>query len=267
MVVGNLLGLEGKNVLVVGGGFGMGRESALLLARAGANVVVADFIHERADAVAAEVEALGVRSRPAYGDVTDLDQAEALVQTAADFYGGQLEVLVNIVGIASWTHILDFDDKTWDHDLDMNLRQHLYVGRAAARRMIAAGVPGRIAMVASVDGFYGSPNHAAYGVAKAGVVSLTKTMAQEWGEHGIRVNAIAPDAILTPRVRVMMEQAGRDPDDNSGQGERPLMRSGTPAEIAGPLIFMVSDLSSFVSGQTLIVDGGLFGVPVGGRPR
>jgi 3-oxoacyl-[acyl-carrier protein] reductase len=265
MTVANLLGLEGKNSLVVGGGFGMGRESALLLAQAGANVVVGDMIQARADAVAAEIEALGVKASTATGDVTRREDAEALVDAAADFYGGNLDVLVNIVGIASWTMLMELDDATWEHDLGINLRQHLFVGRAAARRMIAAGIPGRIAMVASVDGFYGSPNHAAYGVAKAGVVSLTKTMAQEWGQHGIRVNAIAPDAILTPRVRVMIEQAGQDPDDTSGQIERPLSRSGTPAEIAGPLIFMVSDLSSYVSGQTLVVDGGMIGVPAGGR--
>ena len=265
VTVGNLLGLEGKNALVVGGGFGMGRESVLLLARAGANVVVGDMLADRAAAVAAEAEALGVRAGTTGGDVTKRVEAEALVDRAADFYDGRLDVLVNIVGIASWALLMDLDDATWEHDLAINLSQHLYVGRAAARRMIAAGIAGRIAMVASVDGFYGSPNHAAYGAAKAGVVSLTKTMAQEWGKHGIRVNAIAPDAILTPRVRVIMEQAGHDPDDTSGQAERPLQRSGTPAEIAGPLIFMVSDLSSYVSGQTLMVDGGMFGVPGGHR--
>jgi NAD(P)-dependent dehydrogenase (short-subunit alcohol dehydrogenase family) len=104
-------------------------------------------------------------------------------------------------------------------------------------------------------------------VAKAGVISLAKTMAQEWGVHGIRVNAVAPDAILTPRVRAMMVARGIDPDTDTGpvQSDRPLARMGSPAEIAGPLVFLVSDLSSFVSGQTLIVDGGMFGVPTGGR--
>jgi 3-oxoacyl-[acyl-carrier protein] reductase len=206
-----------------------------------------------------------VKASTVSSDVTKREEAEALVDAAADFYGGALEILVNIVGLASWKMLMDFDDETWEHDLRINLYQHMYVGRAAARRMIAAGIPGRMAIVASVDGFYGSPTHAAYGVAKAGVISLAKTMAQEWGEHGIRVNAIAPDAILTPRVRVMIEQSGRDPEDTAGQVERPLQRSGSPAEIAGPLVFMVSDLSSFVSGQTLVVDGGMIGVPAGGR--
>src|ERR1700677_2778302 len=227
----SILGLNGKNALVVGGGFGMGRETALLLANTGANVVVGDIIPDRADSVAKEAEAIGVRSLGAYGDVTKQKEAEAVVRAAAGFFDGRLDILVNIVGIASWTTIMDFDDETWDHDLGMNLRHHLYVGRAAARQMISAGIPGRIAMVASVDGFYGSPNHAAYGVAKAGVVSLTKTMAQEWGQHGIRVNSIAPDAILTPRVRVLFEEAGIDTEDESRHDARPLARFRTPAEI------------------------------------
>jgi NAD(P)-dependent dehydrogenase (short-subunit alcohol dehydrogenase family) len=260
----NILGLEGRTALVMGGGFGIGRETALLLAAAGANVAIGDIDPSRAEAVADEVKAQGVLSAAAPGDARIEAEARRMVDVAADLGGGRLDVLVNIVGLASWVSLLDVDDETWDHDLNMNLRHHLYVGRAAARRMIEAGVPGRIAMVASVDGYYGSDNHPAYGVAKAGVISLVKTMAQEWGHHGIRVNAVAPDAILTPRVRVMLEQRGLDPEATE-QFERPIARMGSPAEIAGPLVFLVSDLSSFVSGQTLIVDGGLFGVSAGHR--
>ena len=262
----DILGLNGKGALVVGGGRGIGRETALLLARAGAQVAVGDVDHGRADAVADEVAAAGVRSLAVYGDVTRATEAEAMVGTAADFFDGRLEVVINIVGLASWATVLDTDDEIWDHDLTINLAHHLFVSRAAARRMIAAGIPGRIAVVASVDGLYGSPNHPAYGVAKAGVMSLTRTMAQEWGVHGIRVNGVAPDAILTPRVAAMLADRGIDVESGElPQSERPLARMGQPAEIAGPLVFLVSDLSSYVSGQTLIVDGGMFGVPGGSR--
>src|SRR5215475_1633310 len=123
-----------------------------------------------------------------------------------------------------------------------------------------------MAVVASVDAFYASTNHPAYGVAKAGLVSLVKTMAQEWGRYGIRVNAVAPDAVLTPRIQAGMADRGIDPDVGTPQPLRPLERNCTPAEIAGPLVFLVSDLSSFVSGQTLVVDGGLFWVPTGRNP-
>jgi 3-oxoacyl-[acyl-carrier protein] reductase len=262
----DLLGLSGQFAVVMGGGLGIGRESALLLARAGAHVAVADIDASRAHAVAEEVAGYGVRATAIQGDVRVLSDAERMVDEAMEFAEGRLEVLINMIGIASWVSVLDVDDETWDHDLNMNLRHHLYVSRAAARRMIAAGVAGRIAVVASVDAFYASTNHPAYGVAKAGLLSLVKTMAQEWGRFGIRVNAVAPDAVLTPRIQATLRDRGIDPEVGGPQPYRPLARSCTPAEIAAPLVFLVSNLSSFVSGQTLVVDGGLFWVAAGRAP-
>ena len=208
----SLFGLQGKPALVVGGGFGIGRASALLLARAGADVAVADLDGRRAAAVAEEITALGVRSTALTGDVTDRAQAEAVVAAAADFHGS-LEVLINMVGTAAWAQLLAVDDDAWTTDLTRNLTQHLYVGRAAAKRMIDQGTGGRIAVVASVSGLYGAPNHGAYGAAKAGLMELVRTMAQEWGPHGIRVNAVAPDMIATPRVMAAYADTGNDPDD------------------------------------------------------
>jgi 3-oxoacyl-[acyl-carrier protein] reductase len=262
----DLLGLSGQFAVVMGGGRGIGRECSLLLARAGAHVAVGDIDASRARSVAEEVAGYGVRATAIEGDVRVQSDAERMVEEAAQFAEGRLEVLINMIGIASWVSVLDVDDETWDHDLNMNLRHHLYVSRAAARKMIAAGVAGRIAVVASVDAFYASTNHPAYGVAKAGLLSLVKTMAQEWGQFGIRVNAVAPDAVLTPRIQAMLKERGFDPDIGSPQPYRPLARSCTPAEIAAPLVFLVSNLSSFVSGQTLTVDGGLFWVAAGRAP-
>lgn len=253
----DVLGLEGKGALVVGGASGIGRASALLLAEAGADVVVGDLDKDAAEAVRAEVEARGVRSASVSGDVTVEAQAVEVVAGAAEALG-RLDVVINIVGMAAWTRLFELDDAAWDLELSRNLRQHLYVSRAAARRMVDQGRGGRIAMVASVSGLYGAPNHGAYGVAKAGVMSLTRTMAQEWSEFGIHVNSVAPDAIATPRVRASWEQRSGGVDlveMGKAQGV-PLGRAGTPEEIAGPLVFLVSDLSSFMTGQTLVVDGG-----------
>ncbi len=247
----NVLGLAGKPALVIGGGFGMGRASALLLARAGANVALADVIEERAHAVAREVEALGVRALALTGDVTDAAQAERIVAEATKFHGG-LEVLINMVGMATWAELLDTGEDAWDQQMLINLRQHLYVGRAAARRMIEQGTGGRMAFVASVSGIYGAPFHGAYGAAKAGLMALTRTMANEWGQHNIRVNAVAPDVISTPRHPQKMS-----PEAARAEGVL-LGRMGEPEEIAGALVFFVSDLASFVTGQTLIVDGGVY---------
>jgi NAD(P)-dependent dehydrogenase (short-subunit alcohol dehydrogenase family) len=264
--VEDILGISGRPALVMGGGLGIGRESALLLARAGADVAVADIDGRRAQVVADEIAALGVRSQSIEGDVRVRSDAERMVDQAVGFANGRLEVLINVIGLASWVSVLEMDDDTWDHDLAINLRQHLYVSRAAARHMIAAGVSGRIAVVASVDAWYASTNHPAYGVAKAGLVSLVKTMAQEWGPFGIRINAVAPDAVLTPRVQVTVAERGADPHVGTPQPYRPLRRWCTPSEIAAPLVFFVSDLSSFVTGQTLLVDGGLFWVTAGREP-
>ena len=248
-------GLAGKPALVVGGGFGIGRASALLLAQAGADVAVADLDADRAAAVAREIEALGVRSKASSGDVTERAQAERIVAEAVAFHGG-LEVLVNMVGTAGWGSLLDLDDDEWATDLGRNLTQHLHVGRAAAREMIDRGTGGRIAVVASVSGLYGAPNHGAYGAAKAGLMALVRTMAQEWGPHGIRVNAVAPDMIATPRVMAAYFDQGVDPDTLAQADGAPLGRFGVPDEIAGPLVFLVSDLASFMTGQTIVVDGG-----------
>jgi len=250
------LGLEGKNTLVIGGGSGIGRATALLLGEVGANVAVADLALDRAQAVADELTANGAKAVAVSGDVTDAGGAESVVGAAEDAFGS-LDAVVNIVGLASWKSILDMDAETWDHDLRINLNHHLYVGRAAARRMIAKGVAGRIAVVASVSGIYGAPNHSAYGAAKAAAMALVRSMANEWGPHGIRVNAVAPDCIATPRVRAGFEAQGVTDINELARAEgRPLERWGDPEDIAGPLVFLVSDLSAFMTGQTLVVDGG-----------
>jgi NAD(P)-dependent dehydrogenase (short-subunit alcohol dehydrogenase family) len=259
----DILGLSGQFALVMGGGRGIGRESALLLARAGAHVAVGDIDRGRSEAVAKEIAELGVRSIAIVGDVRVPLDVQRMVDEAAEFAEHRLEILINMIGLASWTSVMDLDDETWDHDINMNLRHHLYVSRAVAKKMIEAGVQGRIAVIASVDAFYASTNHPAYGVAKAGLVSLVKTMAEEWGEYGIRVNAVAPDATLTPRVVAALRDSGIDPNIGRPQPHRPLQRWATPAEQAGPLVFLVSNLSSYVSGQTLIVDGGLFSLCAG----
>ena len=212
-----VLGLEGKKALVVGGGSGIGRATSLLLARAGADVVVGDLSAENASSVAAEVEKLGVKAGTVGGDVTIEKEAVEAVNAAAEFHGDQLDVLVNIVGFAAWKTIFEIDDEVWQLDISRNLTQHLYVSRAAGRHMIDHGTKGRLALVASVSGIYGAPNHGTYGAAKAGVMDLVRTMSQEWGSYGIRVNAVAPDCIATPRVRAPIREPGGRP---GGAGER-----------------------------------------------
>ncbi len=247
----NPLGLEGRPTLVVGGGSGIGRATAHLLAEAGARVAVADLDGDRAREVAKEVGGHAIA-----GDVTTESGATTVVDEAHGALGGLVGV-ANIVGVASWADLLSIDLQMWDADIRNNLTHHLLVGRAAARRMLADGSGGALALVTSVSGIYGAPNHAAYGAAKAGAIALTRTMANEWSGRGIRVNAVAPDCIATPRVAAGFAERGVTDMDAIVAGDgMPMARWGKPEEIAGPLVFLLSDLSTFMTGQCLIVDGG-----------
>lgn len=229
----------------------MGRATSLLLARLGAEVVVLDEVAERAEAVAAEARACGARAEPLLADVTSPAAAEAAVDEAADRLGA-LDALVNIVGGASWAPLLDMDDATWERDLRVNLEHHFHVGRAAARRMIANGRGGSIVAVASVSGFFSAAGHGAYGAAKAGLVALVKTMAEEWWPHGIRANAVVPGAVRTPRIEAAWQ---------SGAIRRPaadvVERMALPEDVAGAIAFLSSGLARRITGQTLVIDGGV----------
>jgi 3-oxoacyl-[acyl-carrier protein] reductase len=254
MSTADLFGIGGRRALVVGGGFGMGRETSLHLARAGAQVAVADLDMARAEAVRDEIVALGGHAVVLTGDVTVRATAEDVVRAAHDALGG-LDIVVNIVGVAAFASLVDLDDDLWESQQAVNVRHHLYVARAAAKLMMAANQPGAIALVASVSGIYAAPLHGAYGAAKAALMSLVRTMSQEWGPYGIRVNAVAPDGIATPRVKAGFEARGHDMSHLAR--DTSLKRHGEPRDIAGALLFLVSDLAAFVTGQTLIVDGGV----------
>ena len=252
----NVFGLAGKPTLVVGGGSGIGRATALLLGQVGADVAVADLDHGRAQEVADEVAALGVKAVALAGNVTERSGAKQVVDAAHQQLGG-LFAVINIVGEASWSDLLSMDDEMWEKDMRSNLTHHLYVGQAAAQHMIDDGVAGRLALVTSISGIFGAPNHGAYGAAKAGATELARTMANEWGVHGIRVNSVAPDIIATPRVVAGFESRGvTDINEIAEDDGVPLARWGKPEEIAGPLVFLVSDLAGFMTGQNLVVDGG-----------
>ena len=250
MAVNSLLELEGKAALVAGGGQGMGRAAAILLARAGCRVAVLDVVVERAETVAAELAQLGAESHAIAADVTESQGARDAVSGAVKAFG-RLDRLVNIVGMASWGALLELDEATWDADHRLNLKQHFLVGRAAAAQMIEQGEGGSIAMVASVSGLFGAPRHGADGAAKAGLMALTKTMAEEWYPHGIRVNSVAPGSVRTPRI--MAQQAsGEAPSESDPDAARWVEMD----DIAGALLFLSSGLAKSVTGQTLVVDSG-----------
>ena len=245
-----LLDLAGKRALVVGGGQGIGRATALALAGAGAGVAVLDSERERAEVVAVEVCDLGQRGLALTADVTLAEDAARGVEEARVALGG-LDIVINIVGSASWAPLLEVDEEIWERDLAVNLKQHWYVGRSAARSWIAAGDPGVLCVVGSISGAFSSANHGAYGAAKAGLLGLVRTAAEEWWPHGIRVNAVVPGAVRTPRIEAAWAE-GTVPRPDADT----LERMALPEDIAGPILFLVSDLARRVTGQSVIVDGG-----------
>ncbi|MCC7365133.1 MAG: SDR family oxidoreductase [Dehalococcoidia bacterium] len=257
-----IFGLEGKNAVVVGGGLGMGKETAWLLAKLGCRVAVIDLIPERAESVAAEIKERGGEAFALSADVTNREAIDGAIVRAAELLG-DLDVLANIVGMAYWAPLLEVEDDAFELELTRNMKYVFWTARAFARHCKAAGHGGAIVSIASISGTRAATNHGAYGAAKAALMSLTKTMAAEWGPLGIRVNAVAPGSIRTERF-------GRTPEQEADFAEIcPLGRTGHQSETAKVIAFFASDLASYVTGQTLLMDGGwgLVGVGSGQRLR
>lgn len=256
------LGLTGKGALVAGAGQGIGRATALLLAGAGAKVACMDVDAERRDAVVAELTGLGAEAVAVEGDLLVRADVDAAVAATVAAFGG-LDVAVDIVGVARWNPVLELTDEDWDQSFDLVLRHLFFLSQAAGRVMVEQGTKARaasqsgttggaITSIASVSGLFAAPFHAAYGAAKAGLVSLTKTLAVELAPHGIRVNAVAPGAVRTPRV---LERLSLEREAESSKSI-PLGRMAEPDDIAKVALFLCSDLASYVTGQTVVADGG-----------
>lgn len=245
-----LFGLNGKRIMVIGGGQGMGEATVRLLARLGCHVAIVDLEIERAQRVADDVGQGGVTAFPIGFDVTDeAAVVSGIARIEQDF--GALDGMATIVGMAGWASVAEMTSEIWDRDHSRNLRHFFLSAREVARSLLKRGAPGSIVAVASVDGIVSSPSHAAYGAAKAGIINLAKSMAVEWGDHGIRVNVVAPGGIVTPRLPLVDAAAERE-----SMALLPMRKRGTVEDIAKAIIFLLSDMSPYVTGQTLAVDGG-----------
>lgn len=251
-----LFGLEGKRITVIGGGQGMGEATVRMLTGLGCNVVIVDLEMERAQRVADEVRNDGVEAYPISLDVTD-EAALVAGITRIEREFGPLDGMATVVGMAGWASVVDMTTEIWDHDHNRNLRYFFVAAREVARSLLKRGAPGSIVAVASVDGIRSAPNHASYGAAKAGLISLAKTMAAEWGDNGIRVNIVAPGGIVTPRLPCTDPAAERE-----SLAMLPMRKRGMVTDIAKAITFFLSDMSSYVTGQTLAVDGGYTAVGV-----
>jgi NAD(P)-dependent dehydrogenase (short-subunit alcohol dehydrogenase family) len=251
----DLLGLEGHNALVTGAGRGAGRGIALTLARAGVSVAILDLDFARAEAVAREALALGVRSTALSEDVSTKAGADAAIAASVEALG-DLHIGVNNVGNFG-THVptpaVEMEWDFWQSAIDRNLKTTFFCARAMARSMQARGVAGSIVNIASLAGLRGSPNLAPYGAVKAAIMQLTQTLALELAPSGIRVNCVGPTAIEGPSLQESLAPASIEAMAKS----IPLGRVGNADDIAGAVTLLASNLARFVTGQTLMCDGGV----------
>jgi len=245
--------LEGKVAIVTGAGRGIGRGCAKRFAAEGAAVVAADVYDEGGVEVAAEIESEGGRAIFAHCDISDSVQAAALVQTAVDTYGG-LDVSLNCAGIIpiDGSDVLETEEVEWDRVIGVNLKGTFLICQAAAREMTKKGT-GSIINIASVTALMAIGNQAAYVASKAGVNGLTKSMAIGLAHRGVRVNAIGPGSIETDMMAVILTD---EEATARVMARTPLNRMGQPEDIAGTALFLASDDSSYITGQTIYVEGG-----------
>ncbi len=258
-----LRSLAGQVALVTGGGGGIGRGIALSLAGAGADVVIADVVPERCEEVAARVRELGCRALALPTDVCDTAQIEAAV-AAADAAFGRLDILVNNAGGVSRKAFADQSERSWRKHIDLNLVSLFAATSAAIPVIVRGGRGGAIVNVTSIEAARAAPGYAVYAACKAGMNNFTRTMALELADHGIRVNAIAPDFTETPGTRGNVsgpvdESKWLQPSaaqQSATERRIPLRRAGLAEECGRAALFLASPASSYVTGVILPVDGG-----------
>ena len=246
--------LENKVVIVTGAGRGIGRTIALDAFRAGARVAVGSRTVSELKSLGEEITQAGGECFSHFLNVTDLRSIDAFLGAVVATYGG-IDVLVNNAGFNKQQAVIDYDEELYDQIVDVNLKSVFFCSQRVAKQMITQGEGGAMVNISSQAGMVGAPARGPYSGAKAGVNNLTRTMAAEWAEHGIRVNAVAPTVTRSP----MTEQAMKE---NPGWAEavrtNNLLRGdlAEPEEVSGPVIFLASEAASMITGHTLVVDGG-----------
>lgn len=253
---------RGKVALVTGASSGIGRATAVALAGEGARVVLASRGEDRGRAVAQEIAEAGGEALFVPTDVSDPEQVTRLLaETDAAF--GRLDYAVNNAGtseVGAFKATVELTVDEFDAHLDLNLRSVWLCLREELAYLLRQGTPGAIVNTSSINGLGGVPRNAPYAAAKAGIIALTKSVALEYAGQGIRVNALVPGAVRTPMLEDVFEQVSPGAPEKAAErydASVPLGRIGTPEEAAEAVLWLCSDASSYVTGHSLVVDGGL----------
>lgn len=248
-----LEGLKGKVAIVTGSAGGIGGATVRRFVKEGCKVVVTDILGDKLDNLVEELKNSGAETLAIKADITNLQEAEAVAQAAIDRFG-QIDILANVVGGAIGAEIGPFADsrkEVWDKIINLNLYGAINCTRAVVNNMIERR-SGKIVSIASIAGMFGQSGTADYSAAKAGIIGFTKALAKELGQYGINVNAISPGIIGTARVLAFPE----DFKQNIIQRVF-LKRLGKPEDIANLIAFLASDEAGYITGETIVVDGGV----------
>ena len=246
-----LFDLQGKVAVVTGSTRGIGRGIAECLGKAGASVVIVGRSREACERVAADLTAMGITALAAWADVTKVEEVEHLMQKIEDAFG-RIDILVNNAGGALTHKAEDITEEEWDQVLDLDLKSVFFCSQRAGRRMIRQQ-RGKIINTASIMGQVGQKLTLTYCAAKSGVVGLTRALALEWARHNIQVNALCPGFVLTS----INEEAMKDEKIfNATLRKIPAGRLGQVSDMVGAVLFLASEASDYMTGQTLTVDGG-----------
>jgi len=240
--------------LVTGASQGLGAEIAVALARDGCDVAVSSRRVEKLSDTLGRIEAAGARGAPVELDVRSQSAMERAVAEVVSAFG-RVDILVNNAAVTLRRSALEMTREEWDEVMAVNLKGSFFMAQQVGRHLIAGRRPGCIVSLASTHGLVGYPQRAAYGIAKAGIIQMTRMLAIEWAEHGIRVNAVAPGTIDTAS---RAEYFSAHPEARKAMTERiPFHRFGTPDEVAGLVRYLASPEAAYITGQTLVLDGGL----------
>ena len=240
--------------VVTGAASGIGRALALRLAREGASLALADVNRTGLDETAQQVSNLGVKISTHLVDVSDQERVAAFAQEVLRSHG-RVNLLVNNAGVTVRRLALDVTPEDWGEVVGVNLKGTFFMSQQMGRHLVATKRPGCVISIASTHGTIGFTQRSTYGISKAGIIHMTRMLAYEWAEHGIRVNAVAPGTVET---RTRAEYFRANPVARQAMIDRvPLHRFGEPEEIAAAVRYLASPEAAYVTGQTLLLDGGL----------